>query len=92
MNTFDRLAKILLKTYPVDPATLTPDRRLEELGVDSLGVGLMLFDIEDEFKIKFNRDPGSLQTLADVVSFIEEVVDGQIREPRLHDAPSIRSP
>ena len=35
-TTFDRLKSILLKTYPVDPETVTDDRPLEELGLDSL--------------------------------------------------------
>jgi acyl carrier protein len=87
MNTFDRLAKILLKTYKVDPATLTPELALEELGVDSLGVGLMLFDVEDEFKIKFTRDPGPLRTLGDVVLYIDGVILGQRHEsPSHHDS------
>lgn len=83
MSTFDRLAKILLKTYKVDPAILAPELSLEELGVDSLGVGLMLFDVEDEFKIKFTREPGSLRTLGDVVLYI----DGMVLEKR-HESPS----
>ena len=70
MDTFDRLNKILLKTYPIDPARMKSELRLDEMGVDSLGVGLMLFDVEDEFKIKFNRDPGPLTTIGDVVSYI----------------------
>ncbi len=92
MNTLDRLTKILLKTYTVDPAALTPDRRLDELGVDSLGVGLLLFDLEDEFQIKLSRDPGPLQTLGDVVSYIDEVVGGSMQEPRSPSAPLIPSP
>lgn len=83
MSTFDRLAKILLKTYKVDPATLAPELSLEELGVDSLGVGLMLFDVEDEFKMKFTREPGPLRTLGDVVLYIDGVILGQ-----LHESPS----
>lgn len=76
-TTLDRLVKVLKKTYPLDPAAMTPALRLDDLGVDSLGVGLMLFDVEDEFQIKFDRDPGPLQTLGDVVAFIEEVVQEQ---------------
>jgi acyl carrier protein len=73
-TTFDRLIKILVKTYKVDPAAATPQMRLDALGVDSLGVGLLLFDVEDEFQITFSRDPGPLQTLADVVRYIDQVV------------------
>lgn len=76
-TTFDRLKTILLRTYPVDPEQLTPDSRLEDLGVDSLGIGLLLFDAEDEFKIKFTVEPGAFSTLADVVRYIDEIVGKQ---------------
>jgi len=80
-TTFDRLIKILTKSYKLDPATVTPQLRLDEIGVDSLGVGLMLFDVEDEFQIKFERDPGPLQTLADVVVYIDQVMSEQQSAP-----------
>jgi len=70
-TTFDRLKGILLKTYPVDPETVTDDRPLAELGLDSLGIGLLLFDVEDEFKIKFTAEPGRLKTVHDVVAYID---------------------
>lgn len=89
MTTLDRLAKVLLKTYKVDPTALTADLRLEELGVDSLGVGLMLFDVEDEFKIKFNQDPGPLITLGDVVLYIDNVIDMQRHDAQLPAVPSV---
>ncbi len=71
MSTFERLKSVLLKTYPVDPDTVTEERPLEELGLDSLGIGLLLFDVEDEFKIKFASDPGPLRTVRDVVNYID---------------------
>ena len=82
-TTFDRLIKILMKTYKLDPASLTPQLRLDAIGVDSLGVGLLLFDVEDEFHIKFERDPGPLQTLADVVAYIDQVMSEQPLAPQL---------
>jgi acyl carrier protein len=77
LTTFERLVGILRKGYPLEPATTTPDLRLDEIGVDSLGVGLLLFDAEDEFQIKFSRDPGPLQTLADIVLYIDQVIAEQ---------------
>ncbi len=90
-TTFDRLIRILKKTYKVDAATTTPALRLDELGVDSLGVGLLLFDVEDEFQIKFSRDPGPLHTLADVVLYIDEVIAEQQLAGRTYVAPKSSS-
>ena len=90
-TTFDRLIKILMKTYKLDPATMTPQLRLDEIGVDSLGVGLLLFDVEDEFQIKFERDPGPLQTLADVVAYIDQVTSEQQLAPPLEAVSKVSS-
>ncbi len=87
-TTFDRLKTVLLKTYPVDPDLVTDDRRLEELGLDSLGIGLLLFDVEDEFKIKFASDPGPLLTVRDVVNYI----DGMLAVRRGDGQPSDAQP
>ena len=90
-STLDRLAKILLKTYNVEPSRMTPELRLDELGVDSLGVGLMLFDVEDEFKIKFTRDPGPLNTLGDVVSYIDGVIGEQSAAAQSRSTAAMRT-
>ena len=88
-NTFGRLAKILEKSYKHDPSKLTPDTRLDELGVDSLGVGLMLFDAEDEFGIKFSRDPGPLTTVGDVIAYIDAVISEQKGRAETRDSSSL---
>ena len=50
-TTIDRLRVLLVKDYKLDPATLVPDAPLEALGIDSLGVAELMFNIEDEFKV-----------------------------------------
>jgi len=50
-TTFERLRAILIKDYQLAPESLTFDAPLEALGIDSLGVAELLFNIEDEFKV-----------------------------------------
>lgn len=88
-STFDRLKTVLLKTYPVDPDTVTRDRALEELGLDSLGIGLLLFDVEDEFKIKFTADPGPLRTVGEVVEYIDGMLATRASEAQPADAHAL---
>jgi acyl carrier protein len=91
-NTFDRLKTVLLKTYPVDPGMVTRDRALEELGLDSLGIGLLLFDVEDEFKIKFVSDPGPLRTVGEVVEYVERMLAARASEAQPGDAHALPRP
>ena len=76
-TTLDRVRAIVSKTYKIDVEKLRPELPLSELGVDSLGLGLLLFDTEDEFKIKFVTEPAQLTTLGDVVDYIDAEIARQ---------------
>ncbi|MDP2680077.1 MAG: phosphopantetheine-binding protein [Rhodoferax sp.] len=73
-TTFEHLCAILVKDYKLDPMLLTLDAPLEALGIDSLGVAELLFNVEDEFHITLAPDAVQLLTLGDVVHFIDELV------------------
>ena len=83
-TTFDRLCAILMKDYKLDAGQLTPDAPLEALGIDSLGVADLLFNIEDEFGISLPPEPVQLLTIGDVARFIDELVS---RQQSQADAP-----
>ena len=72
--TIDRLRAILVKDYKLTPEALSPDATLESLGLDSLGVAELLFNVEDEFKIRLPAEPVQLPTLGHVVEFIDALV------------------
>ena len=76
-TTFDRLCVILMKDYKLEAGQLTPDAPLEALGIDSLGVADLLFNIEDEFSITLPPEPVQLLTVGDVARFIDELVARQ---------------
>lgn len=77
MTTLDRLCAILAKDYKLDAKTLTPEASLEALGIDSLGVAELLFNVEDEFKVKLPPDRVELPTVADVVRYIDGLISAQ---------------
>ena len=76
-TTLDTLRAILVRDYKLAPETLTPDAPLESLGIDSLGVAELLFNVEDEFHITLPPEPVQLPTLGDVVGFIDGLVAAQ---------------
>jgi acyl carrier protein len=76
-TTIDRLRVLLVKDYKLEPGVLTPDAPLEALGIDSLGVAELMFNIEDEFEIAIPGDPVALVTVGDVVHYIDGLVATQ---------------
>ena len=94
-KTFEHLRTILMKDYELAPELLTLDASLEGLGIDSLGVTELLFNIEDEFKVTLPPDSVHLPTLGDVVHYIDRLIAAQHggdTQPGIVLAPSSPTP
>jgi acyl carrier protein len=76
-TTFERLRAILAQKFEVAPELIDPAARMDQLGIDSLAVIEVIFQIEDEFKISIESDPGELQTLADLVACVDRLAEEQ---------------
>jgi acyl carrier protein len=80
-TTFERLRAILVKDYQLDPDLLTPEVSFESLGIDSLGTAELLFNVEDEFKVRIPSQPAALATMGDVVLYIDGLIAAQQAAP-----------
>lgn len=86
MSTFERLCALLVKDHKLPPDRLTLDAPLESLGIDSLGTVELLWNVEDAFGIKLPSAPAELNTLGDVVRYVDGLVAAQGRAPGPADA------
>lgn len=77
MTSYERLKRILVTDYKIDADRLTPEARLEDLGLDSLAVMEMVFTIEDEFHIKAAPEQATLATVGDVVAYVDRLIAEQ---------------
>ncbi len=75
MTTLQTVQKLIASELDVDPATLDPNRPLQELGIDSLTVMECLFKVEDEFKITVNGSSNlAVSTLQDIADMVDALV------------------
>lgn len=74
MDIVERLKEILVKDYKLPAEKLVPEARLDELGVDSLGVMELVFKIEDEFDVRFPAEQVELVTIGDVLAYVQSVL------------------
>jgi acyl carrier protein len=75
---------ILEKKYSLAPDTITPESTLESLGLDSLDLIELLFDVEDEFHIRVPQDGGSAlktTTIQDIIESVQTLVAQAPAEP-----------
>ena len=76
-ETFATLETFLKTKYKIEPENVTPDATLESLGLDSLDLIELLFEVEDEFNIRVPQDGGSalkMTKVQDVVDSIDRIL------------------
>jgi acyl carrier protein len=81
VSTLLRLQTLLQKDFELSAEALQPAARLEELQIDSLRMLEVLFAVEDAFKITVGSNQAELkarlQTVADLVAYIDELAAAQ---------------
>ena len=74
MSAYSVLLELLSEKYDIDPEAISPEATLTELGLDSLTVVELLFDVEDEFGIEVPEERATFQTLAEAAALVDELV------------------
>ncbi len=77
MSPYAFLAQVLSEKYDVDPDAISPEATLTELGLDSLTIVELLFDVEDEFGIEIPEERATFQTLAEAAALVDELVQAK---------------
>ncbi|MDF1668996.1 MAG: phosphopantetheine-binding protein [Roseovarius sp.] len=84
MSIKDRVIKIIAEQAVLEVEDVTADSKLDDLGIDSLGLVESIFAIEEEFDISvpFNaNDPSEsdfdISSVASIISGIETLVKAQ---------------
>ena len=77
MTPYAFLADVLTEKYEVDPDAISPEATLTELGLDSLTIVELLFDVEDEFGIEVPEERANFETLAEAAALVDELVQAK---------------
>ena len=77
MSAYSFIAKVLSETYDVDPEAISPGATLTELGLDSLTIVELLFEVEDEFEIEVPEERATFKTIAEAAALVEELVQAK---------------
>jgi acyl carrier protein len=83
MDVKSTIIDIIAEQALLDPADVTPDKTLDDLGIDSMGLVESIFAIEEAFDISipFNANaPGESEFDISSVAAIIEAVEKLIRD------------
>ena len=73
LDTLETLRGMIAEKFEVAPERVQRDATLETLGLDSLAVFDLIFDIESAFDIKVENDQVKIATVGDVVDLVERL-------------------
>ena len=74
MSSYSFLTNTLVEKYGVQAAAIGPEATLTELGLDSLTLTELLFDLEDKFDIEIPEDRATFRTLGEAAAMIDDLV------------------
>lgn len=80
MDTLQLLQDFIKRRVPNPPENITLESRLEEIGVDSLSLLDLMFDMEDKFGVRMPDDLPRPETVGQLIEIFEKLkpADAQI--------------
>lgn len=74
MSAYDFLSDLLVEKFDIPTEKITPEADLKDLGLDSLSIVEMVFDVEDEFDIEISEEDANFKTLGEAAELVERLV------------------
>ena len=74
MSSYPFLTEVLVEKYDVSAEAIRPEATLTELGLDSLSLTELLFDLEDKFAIEVPEERATFNTLGEAAALIDDLV------------------
>jgi acyl carrier protein len=72
MTTLQRTRQFLARRYGLEEREIRSDATLDRLGIDSLAVLELVFEIEDEFNVRLDPASESIRTVGELVKAIDQ--------------------
>lgn len=79
MQTLELLREYLQKKAGIEPAKVTPDARLEELGVDSLMLIDLMFELEESLDVRVPDMDTRPATIAELITIFDKLAPAPLK-------------
>lgn len=72
MQALEIIRTGIAENTEIDPETVTPDSRLDELGIDSFALLELIFSLEEKMNIELGSDIGTPETVQGLIDILSE--------------------
>ncbi|MEE8254406.1 MAG: acyl carrier protein [Nitrosomonadaceae bacterium] len=77
MSSLDYIRQTLIDKFEVNADAITPEATFESMGLDSLTMVELMFEISEKYDIEIPTDRLDFKTLGEAVILIDEVVQNK---------------
>jgi len=77
MSSYDYIKQLLVEKHDIKAETVSPDTKLTELGLDSLSIAELLFDVADKYGIDIPDERTNFTTLGEGAALVDELVQAK---------------
>lgn len=76
MGSRAQIVELLAEKYGVDADKVSDEATMADLGLDSLSVAELVFDIEDLFSIQIGTEDAEFGTFGEAVALVDRYLEG----------------
>ena len=77
MSSYDYIKQLLVDKHDVKVEVISPDAKLAELGLDSLSIAELMFDVSDKYGIDIPDERANFTTLGEGAALVDELVQAK---------------
>ena len=74
MSAYEFLSEQLVEKFDVDAEKISPESNLSDLGLDSLSIVELVFDVEDEYDIEISEEHANFASLGEAAELVEKLL------------------
>ena len=74
MSAYEYLSDLLVEKFGIPADKIVSEASLTDLGLDSLSIVELVFDVEDEFDIEISEDDSDFKSLGEAAALVEKLV------------------
>jgi acyl carrier protein len=77
LSSFDFIRQTLIDKFDVDAEAITTDATFQTLGLDSLTMVELMFDVTEKYDIEIPNDKLDFKTLGEAAALIDETLQAK---------------
>jgi acyl carrier protein len=74
LSAYEFLSEQLVEKFDVDAEKISPESNLSDLGLDSLSIVELVFDVEDEYDVEISEEDANFASLGQAAELVEKLV------------------